>query len=98
MSDRPRMLQGGVVARALFALDDFDPTWVHTIITKAAPHQAAVMTLDATMAEQYAKVNNYWRLHGNDTLKHVTVFSSGGGFRDLLVRSGLTSLEGVGLD
>ncbi|KAI0208572.1 GPI inositol-deacylase [Lamellibrachia satsuma] len=86
---------GGIVARALFTLEDFDPTWVHTIITKAAPHQAPVMNLDATMAEQYDKVNNYWRLHGNDSLKHVTVFSSGGGFRDRLVRSGLTSLDGT---
>ena len=32
--------QGGIIARALFTLPDFDPRLVNTIITQATPHQA----------------------------------------------------------
>ena len=33
------MFQGGIVARGLFALPDFDSAMVNTIITQATPHQ-----------------------------------------------------------
>jgi hypothetical protein len=31
--------QGGLIARALFTLPDFDPNTVYTIVTQATPHQ-----------------------------------------------------------
>ena len=89
------MFQGGFVARALFTLPAFDPNSVNLIVTQATPHQVAVITLDVSMATIYARVSAFWQDHGNSTLRHVTVFSTGGGWRDLLVRTDITSLDGV---
>ena len=47
------------------------------------------------MSDIYTEVNDYWKSHVNTTLKSVTVLSTGGGFRDVLVRESLTSLTGV---
>ena len=87
--------QGGMVARALFTLPDFDTSQVSTIITQATPHQAPVVTLDPYVADFYGQVNSHWARENNVRLADVTVFSTGGGFRDILVRSDLTSLRGV---
>lgn len=89
------LCQGGVVARGLFTVPGFDHSLVHTIITQATPHQAPVVALDAALADYYSQVNTYWRTHKNTTLKDVTVVTSGGGYRDLLVRTGLTPVFGV---
>ncbi|XP_063444450.1 GPI inositol-deacylase-like [Mytilus trossulus] len=86
---------GGMIARALFTLPEFDQSSVNTIITQATPHQAPVISFDRMIATYYSSVNNYWRTHSNTTLKHVTVVSTGGGYRDVLVRNGLTSLRGI---
>jgi len=47
----------------------------------------------------YDKVNKFWidNIEDKSKLEDVTVFSTGGGYRDVLVRSGLTSLDGVSL-
>ena len=41
------------------------------------------------------EMNEYWRSHVNTTLKSTTVVSTGGGFRDLLVRPGVTAMDGL---
>ena len=85
-----------MIARALFTLPDFDKSLVHTIITQATPHQAPVVSADAEMAEFYARTNQLWANKHNVTpLSDVTVFSTGGGPRDFMVRTGLTTLDGV---
>lgn len=43
----------------------------------------------------YQRVNDYWLEYGNTTLAHVTVVSTGGGYRDFQVRSGLTAMTRV---
>lgn len=73
----------------------FDPDLVTTIVTQATPHQGPPVVLDSHLFEYYTDVNNFWQSHINTTLKYVTVLSTGGGYRDLLVRSGLTHLHDV---
>ena len=90
-------VQGGIIARALFTVPTFDARLVHTIITQATPHQAPVIAADYFIQSFYDQVNDYWRQNVNTSLKAVTVVSTGGGFRDVLVRSHLTSLRGVRL-
>ena len=51
------LLQGGLIARGLFALPNFDADLVHTIITQATPHQNAVINLDQEINAFYTKVN-----------------------------------------
>ncbi|OWF52730.1 GPI inositol-deacylase-like [Mizuhopecten yessoensis] len=86
---------GGIIARALFTLPDFDPSLVSTIITQATPHQGPVLPLDKKLSTFMTAVNSYWVEHGNSSLSHVTVVSTGGGHRDVLVRNSLTSLKGI---
>jgi glycosylphosphatidylinositol deacylase len=86
-----------MVARAVYTLPDFDKSRVHTIITQATPHQLPVITLDLNIAQFYASVNNLWHNERNVSLPHVTVLSTGGGFRDTRVRSDLTSMIGVSI-
>jgi hypothetical protein len=57
-----------------------------------------VITLDRAIQSFYEDVNDYWIDHSNDSLSHITAVSTGGGYRDFQVRSGLTSLQGVGTD
>ncbi|XP_041363306.1 GPI inositol-deacylase-like [Gigantopelta aegis] len=86
---------GGIIARALFILPDFDPHLVNTIITQATPHQAPAVSIDSDLVHFYKNVNSFWYLHGNQSLSHVTIVSTGGGYRDVLVRNGLTSLHRI---
>uniref|UniRef100_K1PQS1 GPI inositol-deacylase n=1 Tax=Magallana gigas TaxID=29159 RepID=K1PQS1_MAGGI len=86
---------GGMIARALFTLPDFDHTLVNTIITQSTPHQIPVLSVDSYMASFYRNVNNYWREFGATNLSHVTVVSTGGGHRDYQVRNSLSSLKGT---
>ena len=84
-----------MIARALFTLPGFDASQVSVIITQATPHRAPVLAFDSHMQHFYDEVNSYWRANSNSTLKEITVVSTGGGFRDILVRSHLSDLESV---
>ena len=83
------------MARGVFTLPGFDPALVTTIITQATPHQRPVINLDSEMNSFYSSVNSYWQENVNTSLKYVTVHSTGGGYRDLLVRNGLTHVRNV---
>ncbi|KAH9519755.1 hypothetical protein Btru_070832 [Bulinus truncatus] len=87
--------EGGVIARALFTLPDFDSSLANTIITQATPHQRPVAAVDVDLYQFYKNVNNYWRVHASTSLRHVTVVSTGGAYRDIQVRYGLTVLDGI---
>ena len=54
-----------------------------------------MVAVDSALDLFYQKVNGYWYHHSNTTLGHVTAVSTGGGYRDYQVRSGLTSLDDV---
>ncbi|CAL1542828.1 unnamed protein product [Lymnaea stagnalis] len=86
---------GGLIARALFTIPDFDKSQVNTIITQATPHQRPVAALDVHLQQFYKNVNQYWRDNMATVLHHVTVVSTGGGYRDIQVRHGLTTLDGL---
>jgi hypothetical protein len=88
-------VQGGLIARALFTIPDFDSTTVHTVITQATPHRMPVTALDPFIVDFYNRVNNYWSHNGSQMHEKVIVVSTGGGYRDILVRDGLTMLDGV---
>ncbi|XP_022101843.1 GPI inositol-deacylase-like [Acanthaster planci] len=87
---------GGVIARALFMLPEFQPSLVHTVFTQATPHVSPVIGADKYLVDFYGSVNKYWKEHIHSSrLKDVTLLSVSGGHRDTMVRSGLTSLLGV---
>ncbi|XP_035828365.1 GPI inositol-deacylase isoform X2 [Aplysia californica] len=86
---------GGIIARALFTLPDFDSSMVNTIITQATPHQRPVAPVDIHLEKFYSKVNQYWRDNSLSSVRHVTIVSTGGGYRDIQVRYGLSALDGI---
>lgn len=79
---------GGMVARSLFTLDDFDPDSVSLILSYATPHHSAAI-LDSHLDAVYAKIRKTWSL----PRQPVIMVSVGGGRRDTLVRTELTRLE-----
>ncbi|EEC11556.1 gpi inositol deacylase pgap1, putative [Ixodes scapularis] len=81
---------GGVVARALFTLPQFDAASVSLIFTYATPHKTAAV-LDSHLQSFYGRLHETWsRDRGKFT--DLTVVSIGGGDRDVLVRTELTTL------
>ena len=89
---------GGLIARGLFTLPKFDPSFVHTVITYGTPHRHPILLLDPQLMDYYENVNRFWRSQAfiNDTksrLKNITVISVSGGVRDVLVRSSPSSLN-----
>ena len=87
---------GGIIATGLFALKDFQPSIIHTIITLATPHLEPAFLVDAKIAKYYEQVRQFWKMqsaNSSSVVKNVVVASIGGGSRDVQVRSDLTSLE-----
>ncbi|XP_019727635.1 GPI inositol-deacylase isoform X2 [Hippocampus comes] len=82
---------GGLVARALFTLPNFNASLVRLIITQATPHLAPVLVLDHYLRDFYLSLRKKW-VQQADELRNVTVLSIGGGHRDYQVRSGLISI------
>ncbi|XP_069081948.1 GPI inositol-deacylase isoform X2 [Pleurodeles waltl] len=82
---------GGLVARALLTLKNFNPELITLIVTQATPHVAPVLPTDQYLIDFYDTVNNYWIMKAQD-LRNITILSVAGGFRDFQVRSGLTFL------
>ncbi|XP_046987741.1 GPI inositol-deacylase [Schistocerca americana] len=81
---------GGVVARGLFMLPDFNTSLVKVIVTLATPHVSPVLSVDWHLSSYFGKTNVFWGTHRNDQLKNVTFVSLGGGHRDVMVQSALT--------
>ena len=87
---------GGVIATGLFALKDFQPSMIHTIITLATPHLEPAFLVDAKIARYYGEVRQFWKMqsaNSSSVVKNLVVASIGGGSRDVQVRSDLTSLD-----
>lgn len=74
---------GGIIARALFALENFDSKFVSIIITVGTPHAAPVVPLDSHLRAFYSNVNNFWE--SSPLVANVIVISLAGGSRDLLI-------------
>jgi len=84
---------GGMIARDLFTLPNFNPRDVNVIITMATPHQAPVVNIDYVINNFYKRVNHHWMT--SSSLNHVTLISIAGGSRDIQVTSSLAHLPNV---
>ena len=89
---------GGVIARGLFTIHDFNPINVNTIITLATPHKHPAINVDQDMHNYYFQLDNFWGQSDCNnsvfkTLKHILIVSVGGGSRDMQVCSDLTPLS-----
>ena len=92
---------GGVVARTMLTMSNYQSNSINTIITMSAPHARPPVSVDAGSVSLYERINDFWRhaysqKWANDNpLWHVTLVSIAGGGLDTVVPSDFASLESI---
>jgi glycosylphosphatidylinositol deacylase len=91
---------GGVVARTMLRMPNYQEHTVNTIVTLSAPHARAPVTFDADMVATYHDINTYWRKSyleppSRNPLADVTLVSVAGGGLDTMIPSESTSLTSL---
>lgn len=92
---------GGVVARTMLSMANYQADSINTIITMSAPHSRAPVTFDNQIVDTYSSINDYWRNSysqkwaNNNPLWHVTLISIAGGGLDTVVPSDYASIESI---
>ena len=92
---------GGVVARTMLTMSNYQPNSINTIITMSAPHARPPASFDADIVRAYRDTNRYWReaysqkWANNNPLWHVTLISIAGGGLDNIVPSDYASISSL---
>ncbi|KAH0130011.1 GPI inositol-deacylase-like protein, partial [Aureobasidium melanogenum] len=89
---------GGIVARTMFTMHNYQPNTINTIITLSAPHARAPVSFDQDIVDTYQNINEYWRKSysiESGRLDHVTLVSIVGGGLDTVVPSDYASLTSL---
>ncbi|KAI1409361.1 PGAP1-domain-containing protein [Hypoxylon sp. FL1857] len=92
---------GGIVARTMFIMPNYQQDSVNTIITMSAPHARPPVTFDPQIVSIYNDINNYWRhsyskkSSAENALGQVTLVSIAGGGLDTVVPSDYAGLESI---
>ena len=92
---------GGIVARTMLVMPNYQSNSINTIITMSAPHARPPVSFDAEIVRTYKQINDYWRQAysqkwaNNNPLWQVTLISIAGGGLDTVVPSDYASLESL---
>ncbi|KAF6821623.1 hypothetical protein CSOJ01_00126 [Colletotrichum sojae] len=92
---------GGIVARTMLIMPNYQSNSINTIITMSAPHSRPPVTFDGQIVKIYEDMNDYWRRAysqkwaNNNPLWHVTLVSIAGGGLDTVVPSDYASVESL---
>ena len=92
---------GGMVARTMVHMPNYQEHTINTIITLSAPHARAPISNDANMKSAYDDINTYWRqsysspVAEDNPLADVTLVSVAGGGLDTMVPSEYSSLTSL---
>lgn len=92
---------GGVVARTMLIMPNYQANSINTILTMSAPHARPPVSFDSQIVKTYQDINDYWRnaysqqWANNNPLWHVTLVSIAGGGLDTVVPSDYASLESI---
>ncbi|EXF78844.1 hypothetical protein CFIO01_12731 [Colletotrichum fioriniae PJ7] len=92
---------GGIVARTMLIMPNYQSNSINTIITMSAPHSRPPVTFDGQIVKIYDDINDYWRhaysqkWANNNPLWHVTLVSIAGGGLDTVVPSDYASIEPI---
>jgi len=92
---------GGIVARTMLTMPNYQSNSINTIITMSAPHARPPVSFDADIVKTYERINEYWReaysqkWASDNPLWHVTLISIAGGGLDTIVPSDYTSLSSL---
>jgi len=89
---------GGIVARTMLVMPNYQSNSINTIITLSAPHARPPVSFDGQIVQTYRDINDYWRQAysqkwaNNNPLWHVTLVSIAGGGLDTVVPSDYASV------
>jgi pimeloyl-ACP methyl ester carboxylesterase len=92
---------GGVVARTMLRMPNYQENSINTIITLSAPHARPPVSFDADMVAAYNDVNTFWRQSFStpsieeNPLADVTLVSVAGGGLDTMIPSEYSSLTSL---
>ncbi|KAI9816181.1 MAG: GPI inositol deacylase [Pycnora praestabilis] len=92
---------GGIVARTMLTMSNYQANSINTIVTMSAPHARPPVSFDAEIIRTYKQINDYWReaylqkWANNNPLWHVTLISIAGGGLDTVVPSDYASLSSL---
>lgn len=92
---------GGVVARTMLTMSNYQSNSINTIVTMSAPHARPPVSVDADIVRAYKDTNDYWRQAYSQTwandnpLWHVTLISIAGGGLDTVIPSDYASLSSL---
>ncbi len=92
---------GGIVARTMLIMPNYQSNSINTIITMSAPHARPPVSFDGEIVQIYQDINDYWRRAysqqwaNNNPLWHVTLVSIAGGGLDTVVPSDYSSVESL---
>lgn len=85
---------GGLVARAVPLLKSYTEGSIDTMITLSTPHREHPLFVDSSLYSFYNTINTEW-ITRKDKFKDMAVISIGNGFRDTMIRSDATNLQGI---
>ena len=92
---------GGIVARTMLIMPNYQSNSINTIVTLSAPHSRPPVSFDGDIVRTYKAINDYWR-HAysqkwaiDNPLWHVTLISIAGGGLDTVVPSDYASLASL---
>nr|POE94438.1 gpi inositol-deacylase [Quercus suber] len=92
---------GGVVARTMLRMPNYQRDTINTIFTLSAPHARPPISFDAEMVSTYNLVNSYWReslsglIDKQNPLADITLVSVAGGGLDTMIPSEYSSLTSL---
>ncbi|KAK3323585.1 GPI inositol-deacylase [Cercophora scortea] len=92
---------GGIVARTMLIMPNYQSNSINTIVTLSAPHARPPVSFDRQLVKIYKDINDYWRYAysqqwaNNNPLWHVTLVSIAGGGLDTVVPSDYASVESL---
>jgi len=92
---------GGIVARTMLTMANYQSNSINTIVTMSAPHARPPVSFDADIVRTYKQINDYWRQAysqkwaNNNPLWHVTLISIAGGGLDTVVPSDYASISSL---
>lgn len=91
---------GGIVARTMLTMPNYQANTINTILTLSAPHARAPVSFDAEIVDTYENINDFWRQsysqeEEKNPLSHLTLVSIAGGGLDTVVPSDYASLTSL---
>lgn len=92
---------GGIVARTMLIMPNYQSNSINTIVTMSAPHARPPISFDSQIVKIYDDINSFWRSAysqkwaNNNPLWHVTLVSIAGGGLDTVVPSDYASVESI---